>query len=104
MLYQLIVDTTESSEAKQLLSDLLTEAEMTAVTKRLAIAVYLDKGRSYENIKNNLKVSSATIAAVAESMGNPGIQEALRKIKAEAWAEEWSQKVARVVKKLWPEK
>ena len=65
MIYQLMVDTEDPREVKLILNDLLTEAEMTAIIKRLAIAVYLDKGRSYENIKDNLKVSSATIVALS---------------------------------------
>lgn len=100
MLYQILADTRNSKEIGILFDDLLTESERTAMAKRLAIAVYLDKGRSYENIKDNLKVSSATIAAVAESMGNPGIQKALNMIKAEEWADEWSGKIAGVMKKL----
>lgn len=102
MFYQLLVDTSDTRVAKMLISDLLTEAELTAITKRLAIAFYLDKGRSYENIKSNLSVSSATIASVAESMGNPGIQMALQKVKAEAWAEDWSQKISKAIKKILP--
>lgn len=104
MLYQLMVDSQDQREVKMMLNDLLTEAEMTAIIKRLAIAVYLDKGRSYENIKNNLKVSSATIASVAESMGNPGIQMAIQKIKAEEWAEEWSQKISGTMRRFLPKR
>ena len=48
--------------------------------------VYLDKGRNYEDVKNNVEVSSATIATVAENLGNPGWQEVIRRIKAEEWA------------------
>jgi uncharacterized protein YerC len=100
MLYQIMADSKTNKEIQILVEDLLTESERTAMAKRLAIAVYLDKGRSYENIKDNLKVSSATIAAVAESMGNPGIQKALNMIKAEEWADEWSGKIVGVMKKL----
>ena len=87
---------------ESVLSDLLTEAERTALTKRLAIAIYLDKGRNYEDIKNNLKVSSATIASVAESLGNPGFQEVIRRIKAEEWATEWSGKITKRLKRILP--
>lgn len=87
-------------EIKTVLGDALTEAEMTAVIKRLGIAVYLDKGRSYEDIRNNIKVSSATIANVASSIGNPGWQEMIRRIKAEEWAEEWTNKLTSRIKKM----
>lgn len=102
MLYQVLVDSNETKEIKMLLDDLLSEGEQTAMAKRLAIGVYLDKGRSYENIRENLKVSSATIASVAESMGNPGMQLALRKIKAEIWAEEWSSRIVGLVRRVLP--
>lgn len=102
MLYQMLADSDDPKEIKLLLEDLLSGAEQTSMAKRLAIAVYLDKGRSYENIRENLKVSSATIASVAESMGNPGITAALQKVKAEEWAEGWSGKIERLVKRFLP--
>ena len=74
------------------------------LVKRLAIAIFLDKGRSYENIRNILKVSSATIASVNEQMGNPGIQLALRKIKADEWADEWTEKISGLVGRILPSK
>jgi uncharacterized protein YerC len=104
ILYQLIGDVKNSNEAQILLADLLTDTELQVVAKRIAIALFLDKGRSYENIKNTLKVSSATIASVQESMGNPGIQLALHKIKAEEWADEWAGKISNLVGKIIPGK
>lgn len=89
-------------QMNEVLADLLTEAEKTAVMKRLAIAIYLDKGRNYEDIKNNLKVSSATIASVAEALGNPGFQEMIRRIKAEEWATEWTGKISKGIRKILP--
>ena len=100
VLHQMLVDTRDPREVKTILDDLLSEAEHLVVAKRLAIAVFLDKGRSYENIKNTLKVSSATIASVQEMMGNPGMQLALQKVKAEEWAENWSQKIGSVLRLL----
>ena len=89
-------------EIETILEDLLTETERTVILKRLGIAVYLDKGRSYEDIKNNLKVSSATIASVAETLGNPGFQEVVKRIKADQWAEETSGKIMKGVRKILP--
>lgn len=102
MLNQVLADAKNEEEVKVLLQDLLTDSERLAMSKRLAIALYLDKGRSYENIKKNLHVSSATIAGVAEQMGNPGMQMAINKIKAEQWAEEWSKKFVKVIEKVLP--
>lgn len=102
--YQLIADIKTPVEARTLLSDLFTPTERQAFMKRLAITFFLDKGRSYEDIKRILKVSSATIASIHETMGNPGIQLALRKVKADAWADEWTGKISSLVGKLLPSK
>ena len=102
MFFQVMVDSTSNSDVKTILADLLTEAELQALVKRLAVAVFLDKGRSYENIKHYLKVSSATIATVAEHMGNPGIQMALNKIKAEKWADDWTARLSAMVRRIMP--
>ncbi|EKD49657.1 MAG: hypothetical protein ACD_63C00078G0001, partial [uncultured bacterium] len=61
--YQTLSDLRTPEEIKTVLTDLLTETELTALAKRLAIATFLEKGRSYENIRDTLKVSSATIAS-----------------------------------------
>lgn len=98
ILYQVMADLTKPEEVETLLADLLSEAERVAVAKRLAVAMFLEKGRSYENIREVLKVSSATIASVQGEMGNPGFQLALNRIRAEEWAEAWSQKLVRMFK------
>ncbi len=102
--FQLIVDLKTTNEAKQLFSDLFTKTELQVIAKRVAIALFLDKGRSYENIKNTLKVSSATIASVQESMGNTGMQIALNKVKAEEWADQWASRISGIVGKILPSK
>lgn len=104
--FQLMADCKSLEEVETLLEDLLTKTELLVIAKRLAIALYLEKGRSYDNIKSTLKVSSATIASVQELMGNPGLQMALNKIKADEWADAWAGRisgaVARIWKKWWP--
>lgn len=100
ILFQVFADTRTPEETKNLLDDLLSETELVVVAKRLAVAIYLDKGRSYENIKSMLKVSSATIAAVQAKMGNSGMELALRKVKAEEWAGGWSEKLSGVFRSL----
>jgi uncharacterized protein YerC len=100
MLYQTLAEISSPADLKMVLEDILTEGERVAVFKRLGIALYLDKGRSYEDVKNNIKVSSATIATVAESLGNSGWQEVIRRVKAEEWAEKWTEKIAGGIKKI----
>lgn len=97
--YQSLADLRTPEEIETVFLDLLTDTELTALAKRLAIASFLEKGRSYENIRETLKVSSATIASVAEQMGNPGFQLALDKIKAEEWADKWVSRITNLFTK-----
>lgn len=98
--YQVLHDSKNEVEVEHVLRALMSDTEILAVAKRLAIAVFLDKGHSYEHIKNVLKVSSATIASVAESMNDRGMQMALQKVKADEWAEVWSAKISNALEKL----
>lgn len=97
ILEQVIADLKNYDEVKIFLSDFMTDSEIEAFTKRLAVAYWLKKGRSYSNIKTNLKVSSATIASIQASLGLPGYQLALKKIEAEEWAQRWSKKFKKIV-------
>lgn len=100
MMYGILAELRTPEEVKMVMNDVLTEGERIAILKRLGIAVYLDKGRSYEDVKNNIKVSSATIASVAENLGNSGWQEMIKRIKAEEWATEWTDKISTKVRKI----
>lgn len=100
ILYQVINDLKSEEEVTTVMGDILSATEKLAVAKRLAIATFLDKGRSYDNIRETLKVSSATIASVQAMMGNPGFQLALRKVKAEEWAEAWGEKISNLFKSV----
>src|SRR3972149_4632584 len=86
MWHQLVADIKTTDEARDIMSSLLSETELTAVTKRLAVGYWLSKGRSYENIKDNIKVSSATIAVMQQELRKPGWKLALAKVVAEEWA------------------
>jgi len=100
ILYQVLGDAKNEVDVEITLKALMSENELSAVAKRLAIAVFLDKRQSYEHIKDVLKVSTATIASVAESMNKRGIQMALAKVKAEEWADVWSIRLSRALEKL----
>ena len=99
VLAQTVADLKDPEEAEKFLSDFLNDSEYEAYAKRLAIAYWLKKGRSYSNIKNNLKVSSATIATVQSMMGKAGFRIAIKKIEAEEWANQWSKKIKKFVGK-----
>lgn len=100
ILYQVLADCKSEERMEQVLKALLTESELSAVARRLAIAVFLDKGQSYDRIKDVLGVSSATIASVAESMNERGMVMALERVKAEEWADVWSIRISRALEKL----
>lgn len=104
ILYQVIADAKNEIDVEITLKALMSENELSAIAKRLAIAVFLDKRQSYDHIKDVLKVSTATIASVAENMNNRGIQQALNRVKAEEWADVWSIRLSRALEKLmkWP--
>ena len=97
--HQMVADIKTPEEAEIIFSDLLSEIEMMAVTKRLAVGYYLNKKRSYEVIKNNLKVSSATIAAVQQDLKKPGWKLALQKVLAEEWSTKWEEKIKKLIKR-----
>lgn len=100
LLVQIISDIKGADEAKILLSDLLTETERVAIAKRLAIALSLTNGKSYEEIKESLKVSSATIAKVQESLDSDGMKLAIEKINIDDWAGDWAEKLSGAFGKL----
>lgn len=93
ILYQAIADLKNPQEVKLFLNDFLSKTERIALAKRLAVVIYLDKKRPYENIKNTLKISSATIASFYKRFSDPGVQLALQKVKAEQWANKWTEKI-----------
>ena len=99
MLCQLVVDTKNADEARLIVGSLLSDTELTAITKRLAVAYWLKKGRSYENIKENLKVSSATIAALQQELKKTGWKLAMQKVMAEEWATQIESKIKTLFKK-----
>lgn len=97
-LAQVIVDINSPKEAERFLKDFFTKAELQVFSKRFAIIYWLKKQRSYENIKRNLKVSSATIADMTRLLKKEGIKNAIKKMEAEEWANKWVEKIKRFTK------
>lgn len=95
MLAQVIADITTKDRAELFLKDFLTETEHVAMAKRLAIMIALEKQQSYEDIKDRIKVSSATIAHIQSQLEKKtdGLMLVLRLIKAEEWATKWTGKI-----------
>ncbi len=96
---QLLADFKDLKEASIFLKDFFNKGELETYAKRLAVAYWLKKGRSYTNIKENLKVSSATIATVEKLMKKPGFLLAIKKLEAEEWANVWAEKIQKFVRK-----
>lgn len=94
-----ILDLKDLGEADVFLNDFFADSELETYSKRLAVAYWLTKGRSYTNITNNLKVSSATIADVAQRMKKEGFAQALKRLEAEEWANQWEKKIKKFVRK-----
>jgi len=61
-------DLRTNDQVQLFIDDLLTRTEKIMLSKRLAIAVLLHSGTSYQEIKTTLKVSGATIASVNNSL------------------------------------
>ena len=95
---QTITDLKNIKEIETFLTDFFNDAELETYAKRLAVAYWLRKKRSYTNIKENLKVSSATIAVIEKLMKKPGIILAIKKLEAEEWANVWAKKIRKIVK------
>jgi len=97
-LAQVIADFKSIQEADNFLRDFFTDTEIETFSKRLAVAYWLKKGRSYLNIRDNLKVSSATIATVRESLNRSGFKKALKSLEAEEWANQWAERIRGIIK------
>jgi uncharacterized protein YerC len=96
--FQMIADLKNAKEAEKVFQNLLSETELITVIKRLAVGYWLTNKRSYEVIKNTLKVSSATIATIHADLNKPGWQTAIKKIMAEEWATKWEAKIQKLIK------
>jgi len=96
---QTVSDLKTPEEAREFINDFFFPSEKESFVKRLALIYWLKKGRGYSNIKQNLKVSSATIASAQTLLDKKGVQNALKKIEAEEWANQWSEKIKKFVGK-----
>lgn len=82
----------------EFLEDFLTPKEFETLAKRLAVAYWLKKGRSNENIKENLNVPDKTILQIKKSKEGPGFQKGLKLLEADEWANVWATKIKKVIK------
>lgn len=95
---QLLSDLKTKKEIETFLRDFFNEKEFEIYTKRLAIAYWLKKGRSHENIRQNLNATSTEITQIEKKLSSPGIKLALKYLEAEEWANVWAEKIKGIVK------
>lgn len=93
-LCQLFVDVSTPEEADLIIKTLLSETERVAVMKRVGIAMLLQEHKPYEYIKDQVKVSSATIATVQSQMSQRGMKTVLEKIHVTLLADQWTSRIS----------
>ncbi len=99
LLPQLLTDIHSEHDMETFLSDFFTIKEIEVFSKRLAIIYWLKRKRSYKEIKDQIKVSSATIASMQDHIAKPGIEIAWKVLEANEWAEKISTRIKRIVGK-----
>ena len=72
-----------------LLQQILTDKELDYVERRLRIGLMLKQGNPYTKIQEELKVSAATVAVVADQMKQPGFQDLIDKLTKETTRFRW---------------
>lgn len=99
-----IVDLKNPTDVQNFLGDLLSPAEKIMLVKRLAIAILLAKGYTYDSIDETLKVSRPTIMNVSYFLkhGESGYQKVVQKILAKQKREEMWDKIEEILLKLSP--
>lgn len=95
---QTIKDLRSDAELEFFLKDILGEIAYVKLVKKLAIAYWLRKKRSYENIKINLEVSTKEISEVEKLMDKKSVKLAIKYLEAEEFANVWSERFKKVLK------
>lgn len=91
--FQLIADINDPKEADMFLKDFFKNDELGKYTKRLAIAYWLRKGRTEENIVTNLRVTKKEVVDVKKTLNSKGIKLAIKYLEAEEFANVWADKI-----------
>ena len=101
-----VVEIQTPEDARSFIQDLLSPTERVMLTKRLAIAVLLAKGYTYDAIDDTLKVSRSTIMNVSLWLkhGKSGYRKVVEKILNAQRKESLIDKVEEILIKLSPPK
>lgn len=93
LLSQLISDLHSEEDVDTFLHSFLTKNEFDVLSKRLSILYWLYKGKKYKEIRNELSVSSATIATCRESIDSSDLSNIFKILEANEWAKKWTQRI-----------
>lgn len=102
MFARALAETNDEKLIAQIFEDVLEKKERKELFSRIACAMYLDKGREFENIESNLKIDAKKIKAVAKRMDGEGFSYLIRNAKAEEFAREWTGRLFSTIKSLIP--
>lgn len=96
----------KQDEVENFLEDLLSPTEKIMLVKRLAIAIFLTKGYTYDDIDDTLKVSRPTIMNVSYWLkhGKTGYQKVVERIIKNQKREELIDKIEEILLRLSPPK
>lgn len=93
---QVVKDLAKIDKLDAFFGDLLEKEDFDKMVKRLAIAYWLKKNRSDENIKTNLQVTEKEILEIKNVMNTKGVKLALKYLEADEWANVWSEKIKKL--------
>lgn len=96
--FQTLEDIKTKKDFETFFKDFFNSQELETYAKRLAIAYWLKKKRSYENIIQNLHASLIDVKKTEKLMNTPGIKLALKKMEAEEWSNKWAENFKKVLK------
>ncbi|MDP3917671.1 MAG: Trp family transcriptional regulator [Candidatus Woesebacteria bacterium] len=94
--FQTLEDIKTKEDFRTFCKDFFSDKELETYVKRLAIAYWLKKKRSIQNIKTNLEVGTSEIELVEKQLNTKGFKLALQKMEAEEWANVWSEKIKKL--------
>jgi uncharacterized protein YerC len=94
--FQTLEDLKTKDNFEMFLNDFLSHDELNNLSKRLAIAYWIKKGRNDENITTNLMATQKEINEVKANLDTKGYKLAVKLMEAEEWANIWSDKIKKL--------
>lgn len=91
LFFQAILNLENIEECYSFFEDICTIAELKSISQRLQVAIMLEKGKTYTEICDTTKVSTATISRVNRSLeyGADGYKKVLSKLEEQGLLENY---------------